>query len=171
MITSSVNQLVTSSLQPSGSFVSVSGSFVSGSTGSGSYTHNGLVWTSPTGHPVNQSSSLPITRQSWDAKNQSRINEIALARQNPTSPFHWNMDKSPMDDRDVWVTMQWNAWRNAQVKVSGSYTSGIFLGLPPYTPGDPLTYESGEPVIYSSGGPNVSGSGSGSYPQTYPQTY
>ena len=138
MITSSVNQLVTNSLQPngfvsgSGSFGSGSGSFGSGSFGSGSGTPH----------------------QQWVAANRKYHQERNTTR----PPWHPAPELSPMESRDVWLEMKWEAWRNTQIKASGSYSDGHFEGIEPsLTQADFDSYknQNGNPNWNQNGNPNV----------------
>jgi len=158
MITSSVNQLVTNSLQPngfvsgSGSFGSGSGSFGSGSFGSGSYGSGSFGSGSFGSGSFGSGSGTP--HQQWVAANRKYHQERNTTR----PPWHPAPELSPMESRDVWLEMKWEAWRNTQIKASGSYSDGHFEGIePPLTQADFDSYknQNGNPNWNQNGNPNV----------------
>ena len=84
-------------------------------------------------------------RNGQDYRNQSgptpqqarRLHQDAVRKQreidaaNPTHPSHWNKEVSPMDSAEAWIQMEWQAWRNAQINVSGSYVGDGFFDNDP----------------------------------------
>ena len=61
------------------------------------------------------------------SKHNKARKQKALDEVNPTNPAFWNPTVSPMDSREAWIEMEWQAWRNAQVNASGSYEGDGFF--------------------------------------------
>jgi hypothetical protein len=96
-------------------------------------------------------------RNGQDYRNQSgptpqqarRLHQDAVRKQreidaaNPTHPSHWNKEVSPMDSAEAWIQMEWQAWRNAQINVSGSYVGDGFFDNDPGNNGQDYRNQSG----------------------------
>jgi len=73
------------------------------------------------------SSKKPVTTQET-AKHQDKV--AAKHYADPAFRARWEAVEAPhpMDSVEEWNKQQWELWRAAQVRHSGSYTTGSFAG-------------------------------------------